>query len=75
MPKRHTTRVEIPQSIVADAQHRVTDIIRACMWDTNIIESIALSCYLQGCQDTMALIDQRPEFLAAYRQIAGDAGT
>jgi hypothetical protein len=69
MTKKHTVRVELPQSLVQDAQWRIDDIIRACMWEENIIESIALSCYLQGCNDTLQLIEQRPEFVAEYQRV------
>jgi hypothetical protein len=67
--KPATAKVEIERSMVEVALHRTGDIIRACMWEPNILEAIALSCYLQGCHDTLDLIEQRPDFVEQYRAI------
>jgi hypothetical protein len=55
--------------VMVDA--RIFDVIRACLHDANIVESVARSCYLQGlidgtqvaqqCPDTVKLLWGRPE--------------
>lgn len=63
MTIKHTIRIKLPVQATDFALYRVRDIIRSCMWDENIIDSIALSCYLQGCMDVVQLIEERPEFV------------
>lgn len=56
--------------MVEFAKHRLHEIVLCSMYQPNIVESIALSCYLQGCNDVLQLIEQRPDFMDQYRQVA-----
>lgn len=71
MPKRASTteRVEIPPAMVDVAERRVDDLVRACMWEPNILRSIALSCYLQGLQDGVQVVEHRPEIITELQAL------
>lgn len=69
--KRLTERIDLPEDMVRMIELRTNDLVRACMWEPNIIKSIALSCYQQGAMDTMQLIQQRPGFVSEWLAVAG----
>lgn len=71
--KPTTERIEFPEAMVDVAERRVDDLVRACMWEPNILRSIALSCYLQGLWDGVQVVEHRPTLhaeLAVARQPA-----
>lgn len=39
-----------------------------------MIESLRLSCYLQGCHDALQLIEQRPDFIAEWHEMPAQLG-
>jgi hypothetical protein len=64
MPRREATRsIRLPQEMTEFAYEQVRDIVRACMWEENIIKAIAISCYLQGARDALQIPTHRPTFL------------
>jgi len=55
--------IDLPAEYIAFADARIAAIIRRCCFDDNIVESIARSCYLQGVQDGVQVVAQRPALL------------
>lgn len=51
---------------MADA--RVAAIVRRACYDSNIIESIARSCYLQGVWDGVQVAIAHPELLTLLKE-------
>lgn len=72
--KPATERIDVPEGAVALAERRTDDIIRACMYEPNIIRSIALSCYLQGLADGVQVVEQRPTLPQEIQAIRGQSG-
>jgi hypothetical protein len=68
MTKRQTTEtIQIPESTAIMIRHRCADLVRRSMYDTNIIDSIALSCYAQGLADAFQVIEHRPSLIEELR--------
>ena len=44
-------RIEVPHSLFDLAKRRTRGILRAAVYDPNVLESLALSCYVQGLED------------------------
>jgi hypothetical protein len=65
--RRETVTVTFPESDIAEADARLSAIIRRCSQDANIVESVARSCYLQGVCDGVALALEHPELLAGIQ--------
>ena len=61
--KPEVETISVPHEHMAFADKRTAAIVRRCCFDTNIIESISRSCYLQGVWDGMQLAIQRPEMV------------
>lgn len=43
--------IQVPAALIDLAKRRTTALVRASIHNTNIIEMIALSCYVQGLTD------------------------
>jgi hypothetical protein len=68
--KRKTTLTEQLTSEQAEMiRLRTYDLVRACMYDPNIIDCIARSCYVQGLLDGVQVADQRPEIIPILRDM------
>ena len=65
--KRHpeVETIQVPEEYVAFADRRVAALVRRCVLDQNIVESVARSCYLQGVWDGVQLAIQRPDVVVA----------
>ena len=61
--------LEVPETIVAMADHRTLAIVRRACLDTNIVESVARSCYLQGVWDGVQVAIAHPELLNQLRGV------
>jgi hypothetical protein len=62
-PTPEVETIELPAEHVAFADARIAALVRRCVLDENIVESVARSCYLQGVVDGVQLVAQRPETL------------
>lgn len=58
-----TETIQIPHEYAAFADARIASIVRRCCADSNIVESVARSCYLQGVWDGVQVALARPEIL------------
>lgn len=59
--------LQVPHTIMAFADARVAALVRRCVHDPNIVESVSRSCYLQGVWDGVQLALERPDVMAALR--------
>jgi hypothetical protein len=66
--KLEVETIMVPHEHMAFADKRTAAIVRRCCFDTNIIESISRSCYLQGVWDGMQLAIQRPEMVEKLKE-------
>jgi hypothetical protein len=64
-----TIREEVPEAFADMVERRCADLLRACTYEPNMLKSLILSCYLQGCLDALQVVEQRPGFLEAYLAI------
>lgn len=64
-PKRPggTTRVEIPRHLADHVLPDLRALARANVWASNFLESVMLSCYLQGALHALTLSQDYPELL------------
>jgi hypothetical protein len=71
--RKLTERIELPEGAEQLALDRTHDIVRACLLEPTerIIDSIALSCYLQGAYDAVRMVERRPEFMEELKQAGG----
>lgn len=67
--KAEIETIDLPDEFANLADRRTDPIVRRTVWDHNIIQSIARSCYLQGVQDGVQVVEQRPTLLAELRAI------
>jgi hypothetical protein len=63
--------MDIPAETAEMIRRRCADIVRACMYEPNIIDAIVLSCYGQGLQDALQVIEQRPMLLEELQEVTG----
>jgi hypothetical protein len=55
--------IDLPHEYIVFADARIAAIIRRCCADANIVESVARSCYLQGVQDGVQVVLEKPSLL------------
>lgn len=53
--KAEVETINVPTRFVDLADRRTQAIVRAAIHDSNVLRSIALSCYLQGLEDGAAI--------------------
>lgn len=68
-----TERVELPEQLTVFAEHRIHDLLRACVHEPNMLRSLMLSCYLQGLADGAQVVEQRPEIIQELKAIRAGA--
>jgi hypothetical protein len=74
MPRRYRRRppetetLQVPHEYMQFADLRIGAIVQRCFLDTNVIESISRSCYLQGVWDGAQLAIARPELADQLRE-------
>lgn len=76
MPRRKPDDVrteQIPAEMAAVALGRCAGFLRASTYDANMIESLMLSCYMQGLIDGWQVVDQRPELLQQLQEMHAPA--
>jgi len=66
--KRETERITIPHEQAQMVLRRCDGLLRACVWDENVLNSLILSCYLQGLQDGVQVVAHHPEVLEWFRE-------
>ena len=61
-----TERIEIPVATADMIRRRCEGLLKACMYEPNVLDALMLSCYQQGMMDAMQVIEQKPMFLSEY---------
>lgn len=62
---REIVSEDVPDATVEMIRNRVRAIVRhCCLYESNILDAVAMSCYHQGLIDGAQVCQQRPEVAA-----------